>query len=384
MVGGGAASNTFAQDEVASQPTSMPTTAPAAEKPYDGPTLRVANLTEVFKLSIEKGFLSLDTKLEPTERPTRVMSPGLPLHGEVNVVANDMQAPAADGRAPLRMLRFTTPPDGNVETIVKTSVAAMPNGLHIDQFSEIAGMMRGVQFIQQIPVVFEPGDMDANTEEPRVRLHVNINYTDDSDRQPIRQLYTADSFTELRQNHAREVSMYLTPLLLQLQQDDVVAPEMAAAKRALPTGPTTAPAGDVRDKVASLIEKLSVPDQAARAEAFRELQSMGETGLAAISSVDRSKLSAEQNSLLDLLVTDETGVPTANATDLLNDPFFLVDSLSLSDAALRLAAFEQLKKLTSMNDLSFDADGSDSTRRAQAMNVRAKVDAWVATNQPRE
>jgi len=311
-----------------------------------------------------------------------VIVPGLPQDAEVNVVANDMHAPANNGDAPLRMLRFTTPPDGNTETVVKTSVAAMPNGLHIDQFSEIAGMMRSVQFIQQIPIMFEPGEMNSATEEPRVRLHVNVSYPDDSNRQAVRQLYTADSFSELREKHPREVSTYLTPLLLQLQQDEVVAPDLATARRALASGATTAPAIELQDKVNELVKQLAAADQTARGDAFRSLQALGETGINAVGAIDRSTLSAEQNNLLDLLLTDETGSPPADNVDLAADPIFLVDSLSLKDPGLRGSAFDRLKKLTSLTDLNFDPNATDLTRRAQVISIRTKIDGWMATKMP--
>jgi hypothetical protein len=378
-----------AQEGAQPSSTAPASTAPV-EIPYDGPTMSVQKLTDVFQLSIENGYLSLDTNLSPTTRPTRVIVPGLPQHGEVAVDADDAVfaqaagAPAPAGEEALRRLRFTTPPDGNVDATIKTTVAALPNGLHIDQFSESDGILRSVQFIQNLPVIdpADPADAALADSQPRVRMHVQVSGSDDGVRQPVRLLFTADSFTELRQRHPLEVSTYFAPLLILLQQDGVLAPELAVARRALVTGPATAPAAELTARVNDLVKQLASPEQATRGDAFRALQQLGEPALAAIATLDRATLSAEQNSLLDLLLTGADGATPADATALATDPLFLLDCLSLPDPTLRAAAFDRLKQVTRLADLSYDATTDDLTRRRQSLAVREKVNTWATTHRP--
>lgn len=387
------ASSALAQGVPSTAPaTTGPVATPAAEKPYDGPTLTVASLTDVFTLTVEKDYLSLDTKLDPAAQTWRVVTPGLPLHGEVTVTGNEAApvgiAPVApvgpDGRSPLRLFRFTTPPDDNGDVTVKTTVMASSNSLDLSQDSEVLGTIRNVQFSQRIPLVFDAADAANVASEPVVRLHVNVSGTDDGVRAPVRLLFTADSFTDLRRQHPLEFSTYVAPLMSLLQQDAVLAPPSAVARRVFTetTGPTTAPATALSTKVTDLITQLGSRDQQARGDAFRALQQLGEPALPVISSLDRSTLSAEQNSLLDLLLSDDTGSAPADTTALATDPMFLLDCLSLLDAPLRAAAFARLKELTGQNDLTYDPTAPDLTRRAQLATVRTKVTEWSATNAP--
>jgi hypothetical protein len=357
----------FAQEPTTAPTTTEATVDAAAAEAFvpEGPSMKVDDLSAVFKLSIQNGFLSLTTDLEPTDSATFVKVDGLAPGGEVNVSAD---GEGADGPR-LRSLRFTTPPDGFPDPLMKTTVAAMPNRTDVSQDGEIGQWMRSVQFIQQIP--FEPDDIA----DPPVKLYVNLSSAV-SDEAPVRLQLTASSFVELQQRYPEEVSLYLVPMFALLQQESIFAPDPAVARQAL-LGEATADA-NVAKKVNELIAQLGADDPAARSRAYAALEQLGEPAATVVATLDRTNLSAEQNSLLDTLLAARSGALPQDAKQLARQPIFLLNCLFLDDAKLRAAAFDRLKEQTGL-PLEFDPAADTAGRRAQALKVRTQVHTWATT-----
>ncbi|HEV7301036.1 MAG TPA: hypothetical protein VGN72_16840 [Tepidisphaeraceae bacterium] len=349
----------------AADPTAAAQAAAVAAFVPEGPTMTVDDLSAVFHLSAQNGFLSLSTDLEPTDGSVFVKVDGLVPGGDVNVSAAD----EGGGSPRLRLLRFTTPPDSFPNPISKTTIAAISNRIDFSQDSEFGGWVRSVHFIQQIP--FDADDID----DPPVKLYVNLSSTV-SDAAPVKLQLTAGSFVELQQRHAEEVSLYLVPMFALLQQEKLFAPDPTIARQALLGEATADP--DLARQVNELIQRLGADAPAARSEAYAALEQLGEPAANIAATVDRTNLSAEQNSLLDTLLAARLGALPQDAQQLARQPIFLLNCLLLDDAKLRTAAFDRLKTLTAL-PLEFDPQANAATRRAQALKVRTQVHGWATT-----
>jgi hypothetical protein len=352
--------------------TPAPTTAPDAHasgvpEPTD-PVLKVDDLSEVFKLSMRGGFLSLDTDLKARQESVRVKAPALAKDGEVRV------DPTGDAPgAPLRMFRFTTPPDSDPNPTTKIDVSAISNMVQISHMTEVGDGTDNVELIQQVP-------LDAESDEPAVRLHINI-ADPKTGSIAYKQVLTADTFTELRQKYPREVSQYVVPILAMLQQDAALfTPDVELARHALRDEST--PDVEMTKTVNDLIARLASDEPKARDDAYAALEKLGEPGALAASKVDRSKLSADQNSLLDQLLASRLPASPEDAKALASRPSFLVDCLYLDDADLRARAFERLQKVSNLQ-LTFDPNAPEPARRKQALAIRSQLTRWAAS-QPTE
>jgi hypothetical protein len=134
----------------------------------------------------------------------------------------------------------------------------------------------------------------------------------------------------------------------------------------------------VAKKVNELIAQLGADDPAARSRAYAALEQLGEPAATVVATLDRTNLSAEQNSLLDTLLAARSGALPQDAKQLAGQPIFLLNCLFLDDAKLRAAAFDRLKEQTGL-PLEFDPAGDPAARRAQALKVRTQVHTWATT-----
>ena len=125
--------------------------------------------------------------------------------------------------------------------------------------------------------------------------------------------------------------------------------------------PTTAP---VDPKVASavrrLVPELDAPAYARRSAAADRLAQLGPPGLAALASMDRERLSPQQNLSLDLLVAASNPLPEEEARRLRGDVHFLLDCLYSPHESIRTAAADRLARVTDRGSKPFeDALGLD-------------------------
>ena len=180
--------------------------------------------------------------------------------------------------------------------------------------------------------------------------------------------YIAPDFATLRRQHPKEIDQYLRPLLRQLQMESVLAADPMVAWQVF--------ADDLKPDPATLtIVQALLPalDSDSFQDRDRALQSLQEKGLpvaVAITHLDRSKLSDQQNMLLDTAMAAFQPQRGADLSKWRNDQEFLLDCLYTEDLAIRTAALEALQRKLA-RPVKFDVTADFATRSAAVDAMRS-------------
>ena len=178
-----------------------------------------------------------------------------------------------------------------------------------------------------------------------------------------------DFFTFLRQ-HPREANMYVRPLLRELGQESVFAPEPMIVWQVF--NDLWKPDPQIARRVEELLPKLNADDYHERDSALAKLQHLGRDGAAVLMHMDRSKLSPEQNARVDRALSPYAQLGGKEVARLKSDPGFLLDCLYADDAALRKAAAERLRAVAKP-DLQFDVNADRAARSAAVAALRQQL-----------
>lgn len=173
-----------------------------------------------------------------------------------------------------------------------------------------------------------------------------------------------DFFTFLRE-HPHEANQYLRPLLREVGQEAVFAPEPMVAWQIF--SDLWKPDAQSTSKVQQLLPRLDDPNYQVRNEALRKLYSLGSDGAAVMVHMDRSRLTPEQNTRIDRALVQYAQLPAREAARLRSDPAFLLDCLYSDDRTIRQAALERLIKIT-RSYLPFDVN-ADAVTRAKSVAI---------------
>jgi len=180
--------------------------------------------------------------------------------------------------------------------------------------------------------------------------------------------YIAPDFATLRRQHPKEIDQYLRPLLRQLQMESVLAADPMVAWQVF--------ADDLKPDPATLtIVQALLPalDSDSFQDRDRALQSLQQKGLpiaVAITHLDRSKLSDQQNMLLDTAMAAFQPQRGADLSKWRNDHEFLLDCLYTEDLAIRTAALDALQKKLG-RVVKFDVTADFATRSAAVDAMRS-------------
>lgn len=245
---------------------------------------------------------------------------------------------------------------------VNTNLSYHMGTLSLGRYYQIANGYRNINFSIGNNVV-DAGGVPG----PGVQLVVNMG--DNAAPARVNVQRTAPDLITLRRNHARDVDQYLRPLLRELGLESLLAAELAMAYQVF--APDLKPDAAAQEQLAKLLPALDDDSYARQQEALRQIGRLGLAGAVAIAHLDRSKLSAQQNVLLDAAVAPFAPAQTAPRV-LRNDVDFLVDCLYLTDPTICAAALRQLQRITG-RQLDFDV-GAQGERRAAAVDeLRAAV-----------
>lgn len=173
-----------------------------------------------------------------------------------------------------------------------------------------------------------------------------------------------DFFTFLRE-HPHEANQYLRPLLREVGQEAVFAPEPMVAWQIF--SDLWKPDARSTQKVQELLPRLDDPNYQVRNDALRKLHSLGSEGAAVMVHMDRSRLSPEQNTRIDRALVQYAQLPPREAARLRSDPAFLLDCLYSDDRTIRQAALERLIRIT-RTYLPFDVN-ADAVTRAKSVAI---------------
>ncbi len=167
-------------------------------------------------------------------------------------------------------------------------------------------------------------------------------------------------FITFRRRHVRETEAFLRPILRELGQEAVLAPDAAAAWQVLADDWPESP--DVRAKVIAQLPDLGNDDFRRREAAAHSIAATGIAGATSVAHIEREGLSPEQNRQLDAILSLYRPLPDDDAENLHDDVPFLLDCLTCEEPVARSVALRRLQKLTPAaakvepKDLADDAD----------------------------
>jgi hypothetical protein len=201
-------------------------------------------------------------------------------------------------------------------------------------------------------------------------VHLIVTEDDFPDRDRLNVYVHEVDFPTLVRGHPREVDAYLRPVLRELGQESVFAPDPAIAWEIF--ADEWAVPAKLKQDVAAQVAQLGASDAKAREAASQALARLGRDGALAILQLDRADLSPEQDARLDAVVAAQMPLPRTEAARLRKNVAFLLDCLNSDDRAIRVAALKRLRSVRSPK-IEFDVDLVPPARGDAVAELRDKV-----------
>ncbi|HEV8605277.1 MAG TPA: hypothetical protein VGQ99_07930 [Tepidisphaeraceae bacterium] len=180
--------------------------------------------------------------------------------------------------------------------------------------------------------------------------------------------YIAPDFASLRRQHPKEIDQYLRPVLRQLQMESVLAADPMIAWQVF--ADDLKPDQQTLKDLQAILPALDSDSFQDRDGALQTLQQKGLPVAVAISHLDRSKLSDQQNMMLDTAMAAFQPQRNSDLSRLRSDLDFLLDCLYTEDLAIRAAAHEALQKKLG-RVVKFDLEADFATRSAAIDAMRS-------------
>jgi hypothetical protein len=183
--------------------------------------------------------------------------------------------------------------------------------------------------------------------------------------------YLADSLSDLRAKHPLECEKYLRPLMRAYEQEQIgfyVEDRMGWQVVA----DTWVPPGDLKGRVDPLVAQLNSDDYAARAEAQKGLEEIGEPAALYLLSTSQAGLSAEQTARLKKFLAPYRPLDDQTLAQFRKDPNFLIDMLYNEHRELRAAALIHLNRVVG-REIHFDLDLAGDQRVAAVAKLRGEI-----------
>ncbi|MBV8779981.1 MAG: hypothetical protein JO353_01160 [Phycisphaerae bacterium] len=269
-----------------------------------------------------------------------------------------------DSRGFMFILRDFSNPNGvSVWTTVSTTVGRT----QIDRDFESDGESGSVQLMQDPP----PPSADAAAAPDPVRFTVR-RISEKQDGKDIDLKLSAPSFVELRRRYPAETDRYLRPVLNDLGQESLLAPDAASAWQTL--ADDWKPTAELTAQVNQLIAQTGADEFSQRRAALRSLQSLGEPAALLLMRTDRGKLSAAQNAAIDTFLAPFLPLSANEAKRSGRDPIFLLDVQYCDDANVRTLAAARLTAILG-KPLLFDPASPASQRLGGVEEMRSALTA---------
>ncbi len=267
-------------------------------------------------------------------------------------------------RGPQEMKSFvlTTYDYSDPETIQTISVQSQAFYFVIERQYQLPDGYRSIRLTQQGQNV---GPARAG------QCQLTVVQTTNGGQLPVNVTLEAADFYTLLRRYPKEADQYLRPVLRQIDQESVFAPDPLIAWQVFSDRWT--PDDKVGRQIDGLLPKLDATDFRVRDQALKELESLGRAGAAVLLHLDRAKLSPEQNMRVDRALGPFTQLATRELGRLRNDPSFLLDCLYGEDSAVRSAALDRLREVSGKKSIKFDLDANARQRADQVTALRREL-----------
>lgn len=323
-------------------------------------------LREVFDVRAQKGGWVLTTNMPPSQRnqPVRLKIEGL---DGVNVLTMSQNN---KGKSPdaftFTNTNFSDPRAVQVATHLTFNYGTLIMGRYaqlLDGYHNVTLNQGGNLFEDELG---RTARVAGATGRSAVQFSVQIGDSQGTSQTNIQ--YIAPDFATLRRQHPKEVDQYLRPLLRQLQMESMLAADPMVAWQVFADELKPDPAAVLQ--VQRLLPVLDLDSFTERDPALQYLQQKGLSIAVAIRHLDRSKLTDQQNMLLDTVMAAYQPQRGADLSKWRNDQDFLLDCLYTEDLAIRTAALEALQKKLERK-IEFDVSAEFDTRRAAIEALRS-------------
>lgn len=340
------------------RPAEAAATQPAeAENPFLAPDVPVSAqasvaLPDVVRFALVDDFLVVQTTLSP--RPMQFQKvDGAAQMMQVQIMHRGDRTPVY---SPDTMQLVYVNSVGR--PAVRTSLFAAPNHLNVSRDIVDGTTEKTVQFIQQsLPAMADSA----------VTVYVQ---TVSSPNAEDKITASAESFSAFVRKHPAETAQYVRPLLETFgRQPHLFAVDDSLGFSVFPE----AYKGDAQERarIMDLVKQLGADDFQTRQSAGAKLSEMGVGAASILASLDRSKLSPEQVTRIDALVSRMRPSFDVKPSSLRHDPGFLLDCLLSANPVLRHAAWAQLQKETTVPvTFSDPADAKARVNEVYALRER--------------
>ena len=336
------------QDQIQQQLASLPQAAPAG-------------VADIVQFSVERNELAVHTKLQPTDGTSQIKVNDLP-----GLCSIEVRGPAGKHGNPrqLSFIRYRFTRYGKNDEIESvTTVMTTPIGLQVARDVESTTEIRNISIVQN--------NLAAQNGEPGIALRVSLQIIA-SDQQAVNIVRTAADFASLRRLYPADVAKYLGPIFQDLHADaDVFAVDPKLAWQVLAAD--APPQANVTSEVQRIIARLDSDDFHERESATHDLAQLGQPAAISLRHLDRTGLSAEQNSRLDAFLSQYHPASDEEVQRLGNDPDFLIDCLYLPDDFIVRSSLSRLAKITG-SKVNFDASLSGEARWEAIRKLHDLVD----------
>ncbi len=287
------------------------------------PLLDKTHVQDVFQLYVENRALTVRTKLATTRASgyVRCKLDGMSQFALVRVLGGS-DSESGEAVVPAH-LQFNLTDYSKAGQISMLAVTAQVTLLTISKSLQLPGGQIHVQLMEQ-------SGQEGSGEAGSITLAVNESTPRSGS--PVNLNLEADDFFAFLHNYPQESEKYLRPLLREVGQEGVFAPDALIAWQVF-SDSWHAPA-EALLKVNALLPQLDSPDFHRRQKASQSLQALGRDGAAVLVHLDRSRLSAEQNARIDRLLAPYTQLPAGEAVESRSRTDFLLDCLYCDDILL--------------------------------------------------
>jgi hypothetical protein len=299
-------------------------------KPLTGQVFKMEDLCEV---RLRKGRIDLRPTF-PHTSPHQVQVEGI---SDPVVVYryNNLLRQATDFR--IVSITFSDP----VAVSIETQMTWTANLVNIHRTTRLVNGYRYIGLVQTV------GDSSG------AGRGCILTVTDESDRGVSNsQTFDAMDFSSLRRKYPGPVSLYLRPVLCDLQFHAALAAEATLAWQVF-SAEYQPPKATV-EELHALLPQLNSASLDEREAASEKLAGLGRDAALYILQLDRSRFTPEQNARLDAQLVPYGILPTAQRKRLRDDANFLADCLYSDDARIVEAALKHLRGLT-RKEIALDA-----------------------------
>ena len=323
------------------------------------PELPLSKLSDAVTFRVEKGELGVLTCLPPTVGPARVKISDLAGLCTVNIhMPGEQKPPAAYTPEFFDFEHWDfSRPGITINTTVQVT------GWNV----QVSRVIESATDLQEVSLVQTPADP---TEHVGIHLRVNIQKTA-GDVAPVHIDRTAPNLVALRRLYPADTAAYLDPIFRDLHAGDAIFGEDHKLAWQVFAADARIDA-KVNAEIATIIPRLNADDFHERERATNDLQKLGEPAAVCLWRMDRSKLSPEQNSRLDVFLSSYHPVSDAEARRLAMDVNFLLNCLEDRDDFIVNSALSRLRQITG-REIRFDATQSGQARHDAIAKLRESI-----------